>query len=242
MKAVILAAGMGKRLRDQHTLPKGFITLGEKTIIEESIEKLQNCGIKHILLVTGYADQHYEQLLKKYSSLTTVKNTIFQQSGSLYSLYCAKDWIDDDFLLLESDLVYDQQALLELINHENKNIILLSGYTKSSDEVYVEAIHDQLVNMSKNLNTLNNDQVIGEFVGINKLCLAAYRQLLDMVSLESELLNHGDYETQGLVALSKKIPLYCHKIEDLIWCEIDDAAHLQRARMIYDKLAPLKAH
>lgn len=236
MKAVILAAGMGKRIRDQHRLPKGFIKLGERTIIEESIEKLLGCGIEKILLITGYADHYYEQLARTNPALSTIKNTQFDQSGSLYSLYCARDWLDDDFILLESDLVYDEQAILELRHDSHSNVILISGFTNSSDEVFVETHENKLVNMSKNRKNLNQSRITGEFVGINKFSLNAYRQLLDIFALETELLMRGDYETDGLVSLAKKIQLYCHKINDLIWCEIDDLTHLQRAEKIYNKI------
>lgn len=237
MKAVILAAGMGQRIRECHTLPKGFIKLNHQTIIESSLEKLWQTGIKKILIVTGYESHHYDALQNRYPNLLTIKNHDFEQTGSLYSLYCAKDWIDEDFLLLESDIIYEQRALSQLLKLSDDNAICLSGTTNAGDEVFVEAQHNYLVKMSKNKNSLLANQIAGEFVGINKLSLSAYHQLIHMIRENNALLRQGHYETDGLVALAEITPIHCHQIPDLIWCEIDDAQHLERAKKIYDRLS-----
>src|SRR3990167_5719149 len=168
MQAVILAAGMGSRIRDIHVLPKGFISIGEQTIIEQSIAKLKNRGIENILVVTGFGAQHYESLAKQWE-LSTIFNAHYHDYGSLYSLYRAKEWVEDDFLLLESDIFYEARALDKIIQDENPTSIVISGETQSGDEVYVQAQGHKLINMSKQKNTLEVQNIAGEFVGINKI-------------------------------------------------------------------------
>ncbi len=236
MQAVILAAGMGVRIRNHHTLPKGFIRLDKNPIIIESLQKLKQQDIKDILIVTGYGSEHYENLAKNDHSITTRFNEKYSDSGSLYSLYCARDWIKDDFLLLESDLVFEDRAIHAICHTLHSNSILLSGPTQSEDEVYVEANNQHLLNMSKQIGTLNQNQILGEFVGINKLCLKDYQQLIRLLDKNPALLHSGHYEEDGLVELSKHSPIYCLKIPDLLWCEIDNLFHLQRAKRLYEKI------
>lgn len=237
MQAVILAAGLGSRIREYHALPKGFICVGKEPIIVESIAKLKRQGITDILLVTGYRSECYESLAKTDASISTVHNPEYQNSGSLYSLYCAKDWVNDDFLLLESDLLYEERALSVLCKGQHETEILLSGPTDSGDEVYVQADAQQLVNMSKQVDSLNKDQIYGEFVGINKLSFQDYQQLIALLDDDSSLLMSGHYEEQGLVALAKQKSVYCLKIPDLLWCEIDNTDHLKKAQEKYSELS-----
>ena len=112
--AVILAAGMGTRLREAHTdMPKGFVELGGKPIIEQSIVRLEQAGIKDIVIVTGYAAEYYHKLAVRYDGLIRiVHNPDYADSGSMYSLFCARDVVDDGFLLLESDIVYESRSSL----------------------------------------------------------------------------------------------------------------------------------
>lgn len=237
MQAVILAAGQGSRIRDHHELPKGFLAIGEQPIIVESIEKLKQHGIKEILIVTGYASEYYESLAETDSTITTFFNAEYSNSSSLFSLYCAKDWVKEDCLIVESDLLYDKRAIAAIINDAQPNIVLLSGATQSDDEVYVQANNKLLVDMSKQPDTLNQDQIYGEFVGINKLCYSDFQYLIQLLEQDQSLLQTGHYEEDGLVALAKQRAVYCLKIADLLWCEIDNTAHLKRAVELHKQLA-----
>ena len=225
------------RIRKHHQAPKGFIALNEIPIILESIQKLKQPGIHDILIVTGYNADFYDELAKTDDAITTHFNEKFSDSGSLYSLYCARDWIKGEFLLLESDLVYETRAINTICDTPQQNVILLSGTTESGDEVYVETQEKQLKNMSKKRDSLNMQNILGEFVGINKLGLTAYQKLIHLLETDNTLLENGNYEENGLVELSKYTPVYCLKIPDLLWCEIDNLDHLERAKTIYQKIS-----
>jgi choline kinase len=149
--AVILAAGMGTRLGSEWRLrPKGFLSLGERPIVEESLERLRRAEIDRVLIVTGHCNEYYDEIARRSGGMVeTVHNARYQHSGSMYSLYLLKEMIHDDFLLLESDLIYEQRALTSAIKFPQDNCVLLSGLTGSSDEVFVELAAGRLVRMSK---------------------------------------------------------------------------------------------
>ena len=233
--AVILAAGMGTRLRAAHVdLPKGFVELGGTSLIEQSLLRLEEAGINDVVIVTGYAAEHYHQLAARYDGfIRLVHNPEYADSGSMYSLYCAREAIDDDFLLLESDIVYESRALDVLIDHDASDAVLLSGPTGAGDEVYIEAPNGFLVNMSKVRDRLGS--VAGELVGVSKISVELFRLMTSLAYERFRDTLHYDYKTDCLVAAAQCREISCPVVSDLVWAEIDDPAHLARAR---DKILP----
>ncbi|NEO40970.1 MAG: phosphocholine cytidylyltransferase family protein [Moorea sp. SIOASIH] len=242
--AVILAAGMGIRLQELgQSAPKGFLQLGEQPIIEESIERLTACGMQRIIIVTGHLSDFYERLQQRFNDqILTIHNPHYAESGSMYSLYCARELIEGDFLLLESDLIYEQRALTAVLNFPKDNVVLLSGQTNAGDEVYVETSGETIVAMSKNKAELGS-QIAGELVGISKISQPLFQRMLAQASLRFKTSLKLNYETDGLIAAAKSYPVYYRVIRDLLWTEIDDRCQLARAReQIYPAILQKDAH
>ncbi|MBL8199330.1 MAG: phosphocholine cytidylyltransferase family protein [Chromatiales bacterium] len=229
--AVILAAGRGTRLAGHvGDFPKGFLRLGERPIIEESIDRLVQAGVRDVLVVTGHCAAHYDDLAARRPGLVrTVHNPRFAESGSMYSLYCARAAVSGPFLLLESDLVYEPRALTHLLEHPAADAILLSGPTRAGDEVYVECRDGNLVDMSKDRAALGPG-VAGELVGISKISAALYARMCGIAERAFATSLRYDYETDCLVAAGREQPIACPVVPDLVWGEIDDPSHLARAR------------
>ncbi|MEQ9007338.1 MAG: NTP transferase domain-containing protein, partial [Ekhidna sp.] len=165
--AVILAAGRGTRLQPYtFDIPKGFMQVGEEKLIERSVRLLKESGIKNVIIGTGHLHEHYEKFAEE-NGLTTFLSPDYATTGSFHTLIYGSDLIKGDFLLLESDLLYHSDAIKGLINAEEKDVILCSGFTKSNDEVYVEVVDDKLKSLSKKKEEL--ESVDAELVGIWKL-------------------------------------------------------------------------
>ena len=232
--AIILAAGMGVRLRELgQRIPKGYICLGTRVILEESISHLVAVGIRHIVVVTGHLAEFFELLPAKYGGIVRlVHNPLYAESGSMYSLYCARQHVDEDFLLLESDLIDERRALTSCLENRHENVVLLSGNTNSSDEIFVETNQEgHLVSMSKNRHALGAT-IAGEFVGISKVSQRLFGVMLRRAVESFRTTRHVDYETDCLVSSAGLVAVNCHLVEDLIWSEIDHASHLWRARNV----------
>jgi 2-aminoethylphosphonate-pyruvate transaminase len=229
--AVILAAGMGVRLKDRGKhMPKGCMHLGEKSIVEESVLRLLSVGIERIVIVTGHHAEQYEALKDQYpNSIRFAHNPYYAESGSMFSLSCARDHVDGPFLLLESDLVYERRALTACLEHQDENLLLCSGFSNSSDECYVETRGGHLVAISKDRDDLKGD-VHGEMVGISKISKSLFCAMLNVAEQRFQSTRHMDYETECLVAAARDVPVACVVVEDLLWCEIDDETHLERAK------------
>lgn len=224
--AVILAAGRGTRLQPYtFDIPKGFMPVGDERLIERSVRVLKENGIKNIIIGTGHLHEHYEKFAKE-SGLTTFLSPDFATTGSFHTLVYGSDLIKGDFLLLESDLLYHSDAIKGLLNSEAKDVILCSGFTQSNDEVYVEIKDGKLSNLSKKKDTLVS--VDAELVGIWKISQELLEKLKKHHSDAVDARNK-DYEV-AIAQLSIEHTVNVLKINDLAWCEIDNQAHLERAK------------
>jgi len=244
--AVVLAAGQGIRLGALgEEIPKGMIRLGEQSILEESIGRLRRAGIRRVLVVTGHLAGALAPLaLRAPGMVRLVHNERYERGGSLSSLQCALEQLQQDFLLLESDLVYEQRAIGALASLPG-SAVLVSGETHAGDEVWVETRRDagghRLVAMSKDRSRLGV-QVLGELTGISRLSAAALPALRACVQELAARGVPGDYE-DALVALARVAPVQACKIDDLLWAEIDTPAMLERVRReVYPAIARAEAN
>lgn len=226
--AVILAAGLGSRIESfSKDKPKGFIEINNISLIERSLEILINEGISSVYIGTGYKSFFYENLKKKYKSIVTLKNLEYKSTGSFHTLYQFKSILNEDFILLESDLIYERSAIPKLISDKRKNIILSSNFSKSGDEVYVIENADTLTRLTK--NPKKSESPSSEFIGINKISNSLFKEMC----LIYEKINRKDLEYEELLnecAASTKI--YIKNLKEIAWCEIDNLDHLRRALKI----------
>ena len=233
---VILAAGLGSRLADRtKEKPKGFIEVEGKSLIERSISSLLEAGIQRIIVGTGYLHEHFDSLQKKYP-IESLRNPDYRVTGSMYTLYVLRHLINGPFLLLESDLLYENQAINYLVEDPLENVILASGATNSGDEVFIQASpQNSLQQMSKDRSLLKH--ISGELVGITKLSVTALKAMCSFAEEEYVKGNRAMHYEDALVGIANDHQVNVKVVDDLIWCEIDDENHLSRAlNIIYPKI------
>jgi len=232
-QAVILAAGKGERLTPIFSeRPKGFIELAGQPIIERSIKRLLASGFQTITVVTGYAATYYEALARRYPAIRLIHNPHYADSGSLYSLYCAREAVTGSALIIESDLVYENRALEVLLNYPRSTAILMSGFTHSGDEVYLSTRGEYFLKMSKRREELPN--VAGELVGLSKVSPEAFAALMQYAEKCFQRDRRWHYE-DGFNGIADMLEVFVCKLDDLIWAEIDTPEHLRR---VQEKILP----
>lgn len=227
--AVILAAGLGSRLGAASASgPKGLLRFGQTTLVERSIQLLRNAGISRVALVTGYMAERYRSLCR--GSVTAVSNVDFERTGSLESLLCAESLIREDFLVLESDIVYEKRALEAVLTEKSANVFLAAGLSGMDDAVYVSADSDLVLNgLSKSRTEIR--QPFGEMVGITKLEASAVSSLTQWTQSNGGRPSKKHYE-DGLVGISPRHALKVKRVADLIWQEVDTEDHLKHLREV----------
>ena len=155
---------------------------------------LKKHGIKKIYIVTGHQSEMLMSELEDFSSNIETHycfNENYEQSGSMHSLFMLQDILKEDFLLLESDLLFEEEALISILNEQNNDVLLLessqrliSGKTNSGDEVWIYGDKNSGIE-SKGLIKKINKQVykeletIGELTGISKISYELFRKMCD---------------------------------------------------------------
>ncbi|MCH2185688.1 phosphocholine cytidylyltransferase family protein, partial [Myxococcota bacterium] len=167
--AIVMAAGMGTRLRSMMSdQPKGFIQIGDETLIARCLRLVAEVGVERVVIVAGYRSDAYFELSRTSPAVEVIENPHFETTGSMASLACALEIVEEDFLLFESDLFYEERAVHAVCNRPEADVLLASDETGATDEVWIQADdRNCLVNMSKQSEDLNH--VSGELVGIVKL-------------------------------------------------------------------------
>ena len=243
--AVILAAGMGIRLRNvTGLLPKGLLEIGGQSLISRSLESLKNEGIDRAVIVTGFQESLYHERLQPQADipeLEFVHSQQFEETGSMHSLYVAQNYLQEDFLLLEADLLYESRALPSVINFEGPDVVLASGETGSGDEVYIygekcekqpgyitsgNILRGKIAAISK--KPFPGLSVQGELVGISKISLKLLNLMCDYHEAHLEFPCNRHYE-ECISDLCPRNQIPFLRVGDLIWTEIDDQSHYERA-------------
>ena len=143
MQVIILAAGMGKRLgqkTQKHT--KSMVKILGKTFLEHSLDKLTKFQISRIIIVIGYfGDEVREVIGDHYNGVPVfyVENKDYETTNNIYSLFLAKDYLQqEDTLLLESDLIYEETIIRKLLNNPFPNLAVVDKYKSYMDGTVVK--------------------------------------------------------------------------------------------------------
>ena len=120
MKALILNSGLGRRMgviTSEHPKCMTEISVAE-TILSRQLKLLAACGIKDAVMTTGYFDDvlvHYCESLHLPIHITFVNNPLYAETNYIYSIYCAREYLDDDIVLMHGDLVFEESVLTDML-------------------------------------------------------------------------------------------------------------------------------
>ncbi|WP_232044035.1 NTP transferase domain-containing protein [Fusobacterium ulcerans] len=212
--AVILAAG--------ETLdfdkPVGFLEIFDSTLIERTIKLLSKYNIDEIIIAAGYKAEYYKKLAKKYPNIKIVENKKYKTTGNMYSLYLLRKYLQEDFILLEGDLIFEENIISLLLNSKDKNVTMIdTSISDKEDSLYVTTKKGELLNISKGKYSL--EKISGELIGISKLKYSSYLKMLDKFTQIENKLFFYEYSF-----LDKNIfsDLKCIYSKENIWGEIDN--------------------
>ena len=224
--AVIMAAGLGSRFgKMTETMPKGFIEVGGMPMVIRSIETLLSCGIERIIIGTGYQKETYEALQAQYPQIECVFSPRYAETNSMYTLYNCREVIgDDDFLLLESDIIFSRNAITHLLEDTHPNIMLITPVTKFQDQYYVE--YDETGTLTRCSTNKDEIDAKGELVGIHKLSSSFYKTMCKEYEKIVDDKPKLGYEYQLLDMSQHTMPVYVLNAKDVAWYEIDDEQDL----------------
>ncbi|MFW6140609.1 MAG: sugar phosphate nucleotidyltransferase [Acidobacteriota bacterium] len=222
MKGVVLCAGMGIRLFPYtQEIPKCLLKVGQKTLLEYIIENYKKSGIKEIFLVTGYKEEKIKTLVKEKSCSTIhfITNQNYMRTNTAYSLNLALKHINDDFILINGDMLFDQTILDDLLSHPQKNCVVVDNkILLDQEEVKVIAQNGVVSKIGKNLNPT---KCMGEAIGINKISHKSIPKLSDVFNALEKKGELYHFFEKGFDILSHKDCSFGILLTHKPWTEID---------------------
>lgn len=196
MIGVILAAGMAKRLRPlTDKMPKCLLKVGERTLLERTVDAMRQCGITEFVVVTGYKAEMIKDFLESIGSqgnlrFTYLHNADYENNNNIYSLWMAGEVVRDrEFLLMDSDILCDPAAVAR-IAIEPCSALAVNRHELGEEEMKVCVDAD--MNITEISKTCRPEDAMGESVGIEKFTAeyssALYKEL-DQMILEEKLID-----------------------------------------------------
>ena len=250
MQAIILAAGMGKRLKYlTQDKTKCMIKVNGITLIERMLRQLENQNLSRIVIVVGYQNQnlikHIETLAIK-TPIEYVYNDMYYKTNNIYSLALAKDYLcQEDSLLLESDIILEEETIEELLNDSRENLALVDKYESWMDGACVELDEDDCIISfvsGKNLRFADKGKYF-KTVNVYKFSksFSENTYIPFLCAYEKAMGENEYYESViKLIALLDSKELRARRIEKCIWYEIDDIQDLDIAESLFARTASEK--
>lgn len=172
MKAVILAAGIASRLRPlTDNCPKCLLEVGSKCLLERTINALTENGINDIIIVTGYLNEMIETFVNTHFpdlKVSFIYNKFYETTNNIYSLWLTENQIiNEDILLLDSDILFDPAIVDALLKSEHKNCLALNVHELGEEEIKV--IIDSEKRIKEISKTCSIELAAGESIGIEKM-------------------------------------------------------------------------
>jgi len=149
MQAVILTAGIGKRLRPiTDTIPKCLVPVNGKPMLINTLEILDSSGMREVVIVVGYLrEKVYETIGHSFGriKISYVENDIYDKTNNVYSLWLARDRLNKDTILLECDLYYGADLIDKLLEGKQECKIMVGKYQPFMAGTVVEIGPDGVV-------------------------------------------------------------------------------------------------
>ena len=237
MKALMLAAGLGRRLygNENQEPPKALLQFGEQTLIERHIRNLQNCGVDELNLIVGHRKNDLLAEVMRVSPDGFVKsyyNPRYRE-GPKYSLARGEDVLraGDDILFMDADVLYHPKLLQKLVNSEHKTCFVIDQEFQSTDDFVKVCINDgEIVNFGKSLG--NDYDIVGEWPGFFKMSGEIGAKIADSVlGFITRGEDDGAYEDAFCEVLKASDPgtFRYEDITGIPWVELDYDADLEKA-------------
>jgi len=246
VKAVILAAGQGTRIRSVHgEHPKCLIEVDNTTILDHQLDSLSLAGIRDVAIVVGYEkEQIINHVMNRKGSnlqrIQFIENPAFAITNNIYSLWLALEWLrGDSFIVLNADVIFDADILGIAVQSKSPISMIVDPLWR--DETMKVIIHgNRVMQMSK---TILREHFSGTYIGITVFSKTIQPRFFDKMS---SLISAGRVNDFFNVAVQELVDEGVHvgytSTDGLAWAEIDDPTDLSFAQQnVFPQLATAQA-
>lgn len=243
MQAIILAAGMGKRLKElTRDNTKCMVKINGVPLIDRVLHQLDGYGLSRIVIVVGYKGESLKEFISSFqlnTSICYVENSIYYKTNNIYSLMLAKDYLlQEDTLLLESDIIFEDAVIRKLLEDKRETLALVDKYEswmsgtcikigeEDSIEDFVPGKKFDFSEISEYYKTVNIYKFSRDF---------SVKYYVPFLDAYSRALGNNEYYEQVLrvITMLDEPVIKAKKLNGELWYEIDDAQDLDIASSMF---------
>ncbi len=238
MNIIILAAGMGTRMKEKTVkIPKCLIEVNNEKIIDRQLKNIKQLKPNNVIIVTGYLSDLLENYIsEKWGNILNLKfieSKEYKTTNNIFSLYLTKDYMKDDFMILESDVFFEKK-IFNNIDFKNKNLWFTDKFTINSDGCMLTSDKNNNIKkieiIRKKLSYYGNN--IYKSIGI----LFIGKQKQKIIELLEYEINSGNKNIYFDLLFSKYINNINISIQNIFpkkWFEIDNQNDLEKAEQLF---------
>ena len=243
MQAIILAAGMGKRLKElTQNSTKCMVKVNGVTLIDRMLHQIEKQHLSRIIIVVGYEGQKlidYIGTLGIQTPIIYINNPIYDKTNNIYSLALAKDWlVKDDTLLFESDLIFEDSVLETLVNDPRDTLALVDKYESWMDGTCVKLGEDDSIEAFVPGKKFKFSEIKEYYKTVNLYKFSKHfseTHYVPFLEAYQSALGQNEYYEQVLrvITMLDDPEIKAKRLEGQRWYEIDDIQDLDIAESIF---------
>ncbi len=243
MQAVILAAGMGKRLKElTQDNTKCMVEVNGVTLIDRMLHQIDKQHLSRIIIVIGYQGQKlidYIATLQINTPIIYVNNPIYDKTNNIYSLALAKDWLcKDDTLLFESDLIFEDSVIEALLNDPRDTLALVDKYESWMDGTCVKLAADDSIAAFVPGKQFQFNEIKDYYKTVNIYKFSRHfseTHYVPFLDAYSKALGDNEYYEQVLrvITMLDEPEIKAKRLNGELWYEIDDIQDLDIAASMF---------
>ena len=243
MQAVILAAGMGKRLKElTSNKAKCMVEVNGVSLVERALRILDKKQLSRVVIVVGYEAEHlmcFINSLQLQTQIVFINNEIYDKTNNIYSLLMAKDYlVTEDTLLLESDLIFEESLIDCLLEDERPTLALVDKFASWMDGTCMELDYDDSIREFIPGKYLKFEEKENYYKTVNiykfsqNFSANTYIPFLEAY-LKAMGVNEYYESVIKLIALLENSEIRAKRLQNQVWYEIDDVQDLDIASTLF---------
>ena len=243
MQAIILAAGMGKRLKELTSdNTKCMVKVNGVTLIERMLRQIERQKVSRIVIVTGYEGQKLKDYIGTLDIKTPIKfidNPIYDKTNNIYSLALASNELcEEDTLLFESDLIFEDAVLDELVNDSRDTLALVDKYESWMDGTCVKLADDDTIEAFVPGKKILFEEIPEYYKTVNIYKFSSefsQKYYVPFLKAYEKALGENEYYEQVLrvITMLDEPVIRAKRLTGQKWYEIDDIQDLDIAESIF---------
>ena len=243
MQAIILAAGMGKRLKELTSdNTKCMVKVNGVTLIERMLRQIERQNVSRIVIVTGYEGQKLKEYIDTLAIGTPIKfidNPIYDKTNNIYSLALASEELcEEDTLLFESDLIFEDSVLDELVNDSRDTLALVDKYESWMDGTCVKLSDDDTIEAFVPGKKILFEEIPEYYKTVNIYKFSkefSQKYYVPFLKAYEKALGENEYYEQVLrvITMLDEPVIRAKRLTGQKWYEIDDIQDLDIAESIF---------